>query len=88
MWIFQYISTTSLEFQVNDETFCSIQPQKGIRQGDPISPYLFLLVADVLSRSLLHATQNNSIIGIKMARECLVVSHILFADDSLLFFAC
>ncbi|KAL8124435.1 hypothetical protein AgCh_012179 [Apium graveolens] len=84
-WIFQCISTTSLDFFINDEEFCSLKPQKGVRQGDSISPYLFLLIVDVLSRSLLNAIQDGSLSGIKMARQCPEVSHILFADDSLIF---
>ncbi|KAL8126450.1 hypothetical protein AgCh_013655 [Apium graveolens] len=84
-WIFQCISTTSLDFFINDEEFCSLKAQKGVRQGDPISPYLFLLIADVLSRSLLNAIQDGSLSGIKMARQYPEVSHILFADDSLIF---
>ncbi|KAL8135230.1 hypothetical protein AgCh_010047 [Apium graveolens] len=60
------------------------KPQRGLRQGDPISPYLFLIVADVLSRSISNAIQNGILSGIKVARDCPTVSHIFFADDSML----
>ncbi|XP_063945891.1 uncharacterized protein LOC108212308 [Daucus carota subsp. sativus] len=69
-WISQCISTSSLEFFINDEIYCTIEPQRGLRQGDPISPYLFLIVADVLSRSISNAVNNGLFSGIKMAREC------------------
>lgn len=70
---------------VSDEIFCSFRPQKGIRQGDPLSPYLFLLMVDFSSRSITDACQKQSMKGIKMTREYPQVSHILFADDFLLF---
>ena len=77
---FHYIAGV---FFINDEEYCSLKPKKGIRQGDPISPYFFLLVADVLSRSLLNAIQEGSLMRLKMTHHCPKISHILFADDSL-----
>ncbi|XP_058002229.1 uncharacterized protein LOC131179406 [Hevea brasiliensis] len=58
---------------------------KGIRQGDPILPYLFLLVSDALSRILDHAVNGNVISRFKINRRCLTLTHLLFADDTILF---
>ncbi|XP_028111659.1 uncharacterized protein LOC114309966 [Camellia sinensis] len=58
----------------------------GLRQGDPLSLYLFLLVADVLSNLLTHRLNSNSISGLKIRRTCLTLSHLFFADDAILFF--
>ena len=60
-------------------------PSRGIRQGDPISPYLFLLAAEGLS-CLLKSSSQSSLLGIKVAPSAPAVSHLLFADDSLLLF--
>ena len=64
---------------------CSFSPFRGLTQGDPLSFYLFLLVVDVLSRSLQREMLSGRIKGIRMGRHCLVLSHLLFADDSLFF---
>ena len=56
-----------------------------LRQGDPLSPYLFILCADVLSGLLSKEAILNNIHGIQVARQAPKISHLLFADDSLLF---
>jgi hypothetical protein len=61
-------------------------PSRGIRQGDPISPYLFLLAAEGLSCLLKSRIQSSNLSGITVAPSAPMVSHLLFADDSLLFF--
>lgn len=67
------------------EDMCVINPRRGLRQGDPLSLYLFLIVADVFSFLMQKAIQNKSIQGIRMKKRCPIVSHLLFADDSLIF---
>jgi hypothetical protein len=61
-------------------------PTRGMCQGDPISPYLFLLVAEGLSCVLKAGIQSSNLNGIKVAPTAPVVSHLLFEDDILLFF--
>jgi hypothetical protein len=64
----------------------SFQPTRGLRQGDPLSPFLFLFVADALSALLKKEVQNQTLSPVKVTRNAPGVSHLLFADDSLLFF--
>lgn len=59
------------------------RPSRGIRQGDPISPYLFLLAAEGLSCLL---KGQGGVRGISVTDSAPSVNHLLFADDSLLFF--
>lgn len=61
-----------------------ITPSRGIRQGDPLSPYLFILCAEGLSALIRRYEQEGLIHGVKICRGALVVTHTLFADDSYL----
>jgi hypothetical protein len=65
----------------------SFQPTRGLRQGDLLSPYLFLFVADALSALLKKEVevQNQTLSPVKATSNAPGVSHLLFADDSLLF---
>ena len=59
-----------------------------MRQGDPLSPYIFVIGMEALSCLLNHATDGNYLSGTKIADEKgeeLVISHLLYADDTLLF---
>ncbi|KAL0355338.1 UNVERIFIED_CONTAM: hypothetical protein Sradi_3980700 [Sesamum radiatum] len=57
----------------------------GIRQGDPLSPYLFLFEVEVFSSMLQEAEQSGDIKGIAVSRGAPRVSHLLFADDTIIF---
>jgi hypothetical protein len=59
-------------------------PGRGLRQGDPISPYLFLLCPEGFSALLQKAEEEGHICGIKLSPSAPRVSHLLFADDSML----
>jgi hypothetical protein len=61
------------------------KPRRGIRQGDPISPYLFVMCMEKLSHLILHAVEQRRWKGIKAGRSGPMVSHLMFADDLLLF---
>jgi hypothetical protein len=60
-------------------------PTRGIRQGDPISPYLFLLCAEALSSLLRKAEQDGFLTGVPTSKKGPRINHLFFADDSLLF---
>nr|GEW84718.1 hypothetical protein [Tanacetum cinerariifolium] len=52
-----------LDFMVNVDSVGVIKPQRGLRQGDPVSPYLFIIVADVLSREISKAMSLGTLSG-------------------------
>lgn len=54
----------------------------GIRQGDPLSPYLFIMCAEGLSSLIKKYEEKQWLHGIKICRRALIISHMLFADDS------
>jgi hypothetical protein len=59
-------------------------PSRGLREGDPLSPYLFLLCAECLIVLLAQAEAQEEIIGVKVCRDAPAISNLLFADDSLI----
>lgn len=64
----------------------SFAPTRGLRQGDPLSPYLFLFAADALSMTLQQEIESSNLEELKITRAAPGISHLLFADDALLFF--
>ncbi|XP_074327890.1 uncharacterized protein LOC141665806 [Apium graveolens] len=85
-WMMLCVQTVSYEFCFNGVKFGPIIQRRGIRQGDPLSPYLFLFYVEGLSLSLSRAVSANSIHGVKVSNSAPVISHLLFVDDSFLFF--
>lgn len=83
--IMDCLSSVSFSFKINGQISGSVHPTRGLRQGDPISPYLFLLCADAFSTLLSKAARENSIHGARICRGAPRVSHLFFADDSILF---
>ena len=78
------ISTASFSVLINELAKGLIHPQRGLRQECPLSPYLFIMCAEVFSNLLVRAEGQNLFHGLKFRREILV-THLLFADDSLVF---
>ncbi|WZZ24791.1 hypothetical protein YC2023_008192 [Brassica napus] len=84
-WIMQCVSTVSYSFLINDSALESVKPDRGIRQGDPLSPYIFILCGEVLSGLCHKAQLRGDITGISVARHSPRISHLLFADDTMFF---
>uniref|UniRef100_A0A803QNQ9 Reverse transcriptase domain-containing protein n=1 Tax=Cannabis sativa TaxID=3483 RepID=A0A803QNQ9_CANSA len=83
--ILNCLSSVSFRLRINNCLSHQIFPSRGIRQGDPLSPYLFLLVAEGLSGTINARAHSNAFHGISISRSAPTISHLLFADDSLLF---
>uniref|UniRef100_A0A803PHU9 Reverse transcriptase domain-containing protein n=1 Tax=Cannabis sativa TaxID=3483 RepID=A0A803PHU9_CANSA len=83
--IMKCISTTNLSFLLNGAVYGSLKPSRGLRQGDPLSPYLFILCAEGLSSLLRNRQESHIFNGIAISRHAPAISHLFFADDSLLF---
>jgi ribonuclease HI len=84
--IMKCVSTVTYRIKVNGEFSDQINPQRGLRQGDPLSPYLFILCAEGLSALFRKAEMNGEIQGIRVCPRAVSVSHLFFADDTLVLF--
>ncbi|CAL1384015.1 unnamed protein product [Linum trigynum] len=84
-WVNQCIRTVTFSILLNGSPTESFTPSRGIRQGDPLSPFLFILLSNALSFLIDKGVQKGDIQGIKLNRNCPVVSHCLFADDTVIF---
>ncbi|WOH00018.1 hypothetical protein DCAR_0519374 [Daucus carota subsp. sativus] len=85
-WMMLCVTTVSYSISFQGSTIGTIIPKRGLRQGDPLSPYLFLLCVEGLSLGLKQAGEDNRITGCRVANSAPLVTHLLFADDSFLFF--
>lgn len=84
--LMETVCTTSYSVLINGEPRGIVQPTKGIKQEDPLSPYLFLLCVEGLSRMIKKAVEERQIQGGLSCTRGVRISHLLFADDSLLFY--
>lgn len=83
--IWNCISTVEFYFLLNNSEIGPVIPGRGIRQGDPLSPYLFIIAFEGLSAIIHKQQQEGGIHGITVARGAPTISHLLFADDSFMF---
>jgi hypothetical protein len=84
-WIRKVVRGGSLCIRINDDNSSYFKPSKWLRQGDPLSPLLFNLVADVFSRMLMKAAKQNLMTGLlPQVIEGGIIS-LQYADDTLLF---
>jgi hypothetical protein len=70
---------------INGRPYGKIYPTRGIRQGDPLSPYFFILCAEGLRSLLQKAERDGRITGMPITRKGRQLNHLFFVDDSLLF---
>ena len=83
-WIMTTVTTVSYRFNINGIYTDKIEARRGIRQGDPLSPHLFVITMEYLSR-LLFRMQKNPDFNHHTRCERLQLTHLTFADDLLLF---
>jgi hypothetical protein len=77
--------TVTYSILINGKPQGHVVPTRGIRQGDPLSPYFFILCAEALSSLLHQAGRAGEVLEVIMSRGSTRINHLFFADDSLLF---
>lgn len=84
-WMKFCVTTVNYKVCINGYYVGPIIPSRGLRQGDPLSPYLFLLCVEGLSHTLNVAARSGRVNGFRISPGAPAVTHLLFADDSFLF---
>jgi hypothetical protein len=84
-WIRECVCTATASVLVNGSPTDEFSFQRGLRQGDPLSPFLFLLAAEGLNVMMTSMVERNMFTGYRVGDQApLTVSHLQFADDTLL----
>jgi hypothetical protein len=78
------ISSPTFSVVINGQPFARFHSDRGIRQGCPLSPYLFVLAINELSLALQEVMTTSSLIGIILGQNCPLIHSLLLADDLLI----
>ncbi|GAA0163636.1 hypothetical protein LIER_19450 [Lithospermum erythrorhizon] len=84
-WMMCLVSSVSYSFLVSGASRGYIRPTMGIHQGDPMLPYLFFLCVEGLTCMLHNAEERKTLSGVKISRASPSITHVRFADDTMLF---
>ncbi|KAL5551046.1 hypothetical protein UlMin_001222 [Ulmus minor] len=87
-WIMTCCTTVRMTLILNGSPFNLFKPKRSLRQGDPISPYLFILCMEVLSRLINRKDEEGLIKGFYLSRHTPVINHLFFADNVFLLGKC
>uniref|UniRef100_A0A803PRV9 Reverse transcriptase domain-containing protein n=1 Tax=Cannabis sativa TaxID=3483 RepID=A0A803PRV9_CANSA len=83
--IMSCVTSVSYSVLLNGAPLAPFNPKCALRQGDPLSPFLFILCSEVLSKLILRAEANGELSGVKVSREAVPISHLFYADDAIFF---
>lgn len=84
-WIRALLESTKMSILINGSPTEEFRPRRGLRQGDPIAPYLYLLIGEVLCKLINRAVERGKYKGVKFDFHQKPVTHFQYADDTVLF---
>lgn len=84
VWIQSCLSSASISVLINGSTTDVFTTSKGLRQGDPLSPFLFLIAAEGLNVLMDSAIALNEFSGVRIGAGVFRLSHLQYADDTIL----
>ena len=84
-WVMRCVTTPSFSILINGNPYGFFKPGRGIHQGDPLSPFLFVLATEVLARLINKEACQHKIKGFKLAPHLVPITHLQFADDPFIF---
>ncbi|KAL4337785.1 hypothetical protein AHAS_Ahas12G0144900 [Arachis hypogaea] len=86
-WTQGLLKTTAMSIIINGSPPDPFPMKRGLRQSDPISPFLFILVAEVLNRMLELAKEKGFIKGLEVGKDKIPLSRLQFVNDTILFYS-
>ena len=84
-WIMECVRTASMSILVNGSPTSPFHLQRGLRQGDPLSPFLFLIVAETFIRLVSRERELGVLDGVLVGENQIPITHLQFANDTIIF---
>ncbi|GKU95494.1 hypothetical protein SLEP1_g8850 [Rubroshorea leprosula] len=84
-WIQECLQLSMVSILINGSLTRQFPVTKGIRQGDPLSPFLFLIVAEGLNGLMTAAVNKKLYKGVEVRNDAVTITHLQFADDTIFF---
>ncbi|GKV00956.1 hypothetical protein SLEP1_g13565 [Rubroshorea leprosula] len=84
-WIMECLKSSMVSVLVNGSPTRQFTVSRGLRQRDPLSPFLFLIITEGINELASKAIQNGLLKGVEVGHGGFKVSHLQYADDTLLF---
>ncbi|XP_071917081.1 uncharacterized protein [Coffea arabica] len=83
--VWRLLSNVWFSIIINSSSYSFFKSSRGFRQGDPLLAALFIIGAEVLSRGLHNLIMQSGFVGFKVPYGCPSITHLVFADDVLIF---
>ncbi|PWA63317.1 Transposon TX1 [Artemisia annua] len=84
-WVENCLSSSTMSILVNGSPTEEFRLERGVRQGDPLSPFLFIIAAEGLNAIVKEAVAKGIFNGVRVGSNQVVVSHLQYADDTIFF---
>ncbi|XP_071712476.1 uncharacterized mitochondrial protein AtMg01250-like [Rutidosis leptorrhynchoides] len=84
-WILSCLQSATISVLVNGSPTNEFKLKRGVRQGDPLSPFLFILAAEGLNVITKGVVNSNMFKGVEIGSEKIFISHLQYADDTIFF---
>ncbi|GKV01050.1 hypothetical protein SLEP1_g13646 [Rubroshorea leprosula] len=85
LWIQECLQSSLVSILVNGSPSRQFKVSRGLRQGDPLSPFLFFIIAKGLNGLVTEAVKNGKLKGVEVGNRSFSISHLQYADDTILF---